>query len=269
LDPFQALSLKAQSLRLSPMGSPQILSLVQAADGHASLSLDNLMIGPDALQASISGVGWVTMKGQAVGPTFHEWISGSYIRSAGVAFVNLLILVGAAAFVFRGRRLKLPVGTAPGEIFANPSGGLRIFLCHCSEDKPTVRDLCKRLQSDAFQPWLDERDILPARHWDEEIKDALAQCDAVVICLSKLFVRKEGFVQRELRYALERAEEKPDEAIFLIPVRLEQCEIPQKLRGLQYIDLFTDGGYAKLTDALRERTRQLGPAPGVSEAAQA
>jgi hypothetical protein len=269
LDPFQALSLKAQSVRLSPISSPQILRLVQASDGHASINLDNLLIGSDALQAAISGVGMVMINGQAVGPTFNEWISGSYVRSAAVAFVNLLVLVGAVAFVIRGRRLKLPAGTTPGEVFASPSGGLRVFLCHCSEDKPTVRDLSRRLRTDAFQPWLDERDILPARHWDEEIKEALAQSDAVVICLSKLFARKEGFVQRELRYALERAEEKPDEAIFLIPLRLEPCDIPPKLRGLQCIDLFTESGYAKLTDALRERTRQLGSVPGVSETAEA
>ena len=259
VEPFQAISLKVQSVRVSPINSPEILQKVQTGDGHASIDIGNLLIGADFLQAVISGVGWVTINGQEVGPTFKEWISGSYVRSAAVALANLLFLAGAAAFVFRGRRLKLPAGTTPGEIFANPSGGLRVFLCHCSEDKPTVRDLCKRLQTEAFQPWLDERDILPARHWDEEIKEALGQSDAVVICLSKLFVRKEGFVQRELRYALERAEEKPDDAIFLIPVRLEQCDIPQKLRGVQCIDLFAPDGYTKLTGALRERARQLGP----------
>src|SRR6266404_643464 len=268
-EPFQAISLKAQSVRISPINSPQILRMVRTANSRAPIDVGNLLIGTDLLQGVISGVGWVTIDNAAVGPTFNEWISGSYARAAAVAFVNLLVLVGAAAFVFRGRRLKLPAGTTPGEIFANPSGGLRVFLCHCSEDKPTVRDLCKRLQTEAFQPWLDERDILPARHWDEEIKEALAQSDAIVICLSKLFVRKEGFVQRELRYALERAEEKPDDAIFLIPVRLEQCDIPQKLRGLQYIDLFAPDGYTKLASALRARMRQLGPAPGVSEAAEA
>jgi hypothetical protein len=268
-EPFQGISLKAQSVRVSPINAPQILRRVRAANSHAPIDIGNLLIGSDLIQGVISGVGWVTIDNAAVGPTFHEWITGSYLRSAAVALANLLILAGAAAFVFRGRRLKLPGATTPGEIFASPSGGLRVFLCHSSEDKPTVRDLCKRLQTEAFQPWLDERDILPARHWDEEIKEALAQSDAIVICLSKLFVRKEGFVQRELRYALERAEEKPDDAIFLIPVRLEQCDIPQKLRGLQYIDLFAPDGYTKLTSALRERTRQLGPAPSVSEAAEA
>ncbi|MDP8982740.1 MAG: toll/interleukin-1 receptor domain-containing protein [Acidobacteriota bacterium] len=257
-EPFQAISLKARDVRVSPIGSPQILRRVRAAAAGAPIEIGNLLIGSDVLQGVISGVGWVSMDGREVGPTFNEWISGSYLRAAAAAFVNLLVLVGVAALVFRGRRLKLPVGAEPGEIFANPSGGLRVFLCHCSEDKPTVRDLNVRLLRDRFQPWLDERDILPARHWDEEIKEALSRSDAVVICLSKLFVRKEGFVQRELRYALERAEEKPEEAIFLIPVRLEPCDIPVKLRGVQCIDLFAPEGYAKLTNALRERSRQLG-----------
>ena len=38
---------------------------------------------------------------------------------------------------------------------------LKVFLCHSSGDKVTVRDLYKRLQADGFEPWLDEERFAP------------------------------------------------------------------------------------------------------------
>jgi hypothetical protein len=73
-----------------------------------------------------------------------------------------------------------------------------------------------------------------------------------------VFEHKEGFVQKELVYALDVAQEKPDGAVFLIPVRLEDCQIPHRLRSWQCIDLFVPGGYEKLKLALHERARQVG-----------
>ncbi len=121
-----------------------------------------------------------------------------------------------------------------------------------------MRQLNQKLEADTFQPWLDEQDIFPGRLWDDEIQQALHSSHAIIVCLSKVFVHKEGFVQRELRYALDIASEKLDGAVFLIPVRLEDCEIPARLRAWQCIDLFTPPGYEKLKSALHERARQVG-----------
>ena len=33
---------------------------------------------------------------------------------------------------------------------------LRVFLCHSSEDKRKVRNLCGNLRRDGIDPWLDE-----------------------------------------------------------------------------------------------------------------
>jgi hypothetical protein len=54
-----------------------------------------------------------------------------------------------------------------------------------------VRQLKQRLESDAFQPWLDEQDIFPAHVWDDKIQQALRSSHAVVVCLSKVFEHKE------------------------------------------------------------------------------
>jgi formylglycine-generating enzyme required for sulfatase activity len=141
---------------------------------------------------------------------------------------------------------------------------LRVFLCHASQDKPIVRELYQRLLSESWiDPWLDAKKLLPGQNWQEEIEATLDAADNVIIFLSKTSVNKEGFVQKELRYAKEIALEKPEGTIFLVPVRLEECEIPRGLRSIHYVDYFGEKknqSYNDLLDALKirldEKTRK-------------
>lgn len=117
---------------------------------------------------------------------------------------------------------------------------LRVFLCHSSQDKPVVRELYQRLNAEGWiDPWLDEEKLLPGQNWDMEIEKAVETADAVILCLSNKSVTKEGYVQRELKFVLDIALEKPEEAIFIIPLRLEDCNPPRRLRLWQYGRLFS------------------------------
>ena len=70
---------------------------------------------------------------------------------------------------------------------------LSVFLCHASQDKPAVRELYKRLSAEKWiAPWLDEEDLLPGQDFDLEIIKAARNADAIIICLSKVSVAKEG-----------------------------------------------------------------------------
>ena len=114
---------------------------------------------------------------------------------------------------------------------------LRVFLCHASQDKSIVRDLNKKLLAENWiDPWLDEDRLLPGQDWNMEIEKAVESSDAVVFCVSSTSVAKEGYVQRELRQALDIALEKLDGAIFIIPIRLDDCELPRKLKDRQALD---------------------------------
>ena len=134
---------------------------------------------------------------------------------------------------------------------------LNVFLCHSSGDKPVVRDLYRKLRADAINPWLDEVNILPGQDWDLEINEAVRESDAVIVCLSRSSITKEGYVQKEIRAVLGVADEKPEGIIFLIPLKLEECVVPEKLRRYQWAELFTESGYEKLLQALLVRASQL------------
>ena len=116
---------------------------------------------------------------------------------------------------------------------ANQPGAppLRVFLCHASEDKAAVRKLRRKLQQSGIDPWMDENKLLPGQQWQDEITRALRTCDAVLVCISRGSLTKEGFLQREIRIILEIADEKPDPVIFLIPVLLEKLNREELPRG--------------------------------------
>lgn len=137
---------------------------------------------------------------------------------------------------------------------------LKVFLCHASQDKPSVRELAQRLFAEGWiDPWLDEKKLLPGQDWRLKIEEAVETSDIVIICLSSNSVSKEGFIQKELRYAREIALEKLEETIFLIPLRIDDCAVPRGLRFYQWADYFEekkDETYNALLESLKLRHEQ-------------
>jgi hypothetical protein len=134
---------------------------------------------------------------------------------------------------------------------------LKVFLCHASTDKPKVRELYRFLRRRRIRPWFDEIDLVAGQDWQVEIPKALVTSDAIIICLTKNSVDKEGYVQKEIKFALDKALEMPEGRIFLIPVRFEDCEVPSALMRYQWVDLFDETGYSKMMMALKLRAKQL------------
>jgi hypothetical protein len=130
---------------------------------------------------------------------------------------------------------------------------VKVFLCHSSSDKHSVRALRAKLLSDGIQPWLDEEDILPGENWEEAIRRAIRTSDMVLVCLSMTSVSKIGYLQKEINSVLDVADEQPEGTIFLIPVRLEPCDVPSRLSKWQWVDLFDERGYRRLMRSLRSR----------------
>ncbi len=140
---------------------------------------------------------------------------------------------------------------------------LRVFLCHSSKDKPAVRELYQKLRAETWiDPWLDEEKLFPGQDWHEEIEKAVEATDVVVVLLSKQSVSQEGYVQRELKLALDVADEKPENTIFIIPLRLDDCPAPRRLRGWHYVDYFPanrkDWVLDRLIASLKLRAKALG-----------
>lgn len=135
-----------------------------------------------------------------------------------------------------------------------------------------MRELYQRLLAeDWIDPWLDEEKLLPGQDWDFEIEKAVEASDAVIVCVSKQSVTKEGYVQKELRKVLDIALEQPEDTIFIIPLRLEESDLPRRLRSWHYVDYFPPGqkkqAQERLLKSLRVRRDQRSSQMGDRQAA--
>lgn len=134
---------------------------------------------------------------------------------------------------------------------------LKVFLCHAHSDKDTVKALYDRLTQDGVDAWLDKEKLLGGADWDYEIRNAVRGSDIVIVCHSKQFNQR-GYRQKEVKIALEEADLLPKGEIFIIPVRLEECEVLDDLKRWHWVDLFEDNGYENLMRALRARANKIG-----------
>lgn len=160
---------------------------------------------------------------------------------------------------------KLSV-SPPRSVVGSESAGSKLipFLCYAKENSSGVREFRERLRAENWiDPWFDEEDILPGQKWEGSVTEAVHNSHAVIIFLSSTAVRTEGFFHKELKLALDAAAEKPDGTIFIIPIRLDVCDVPERLRPYQYVDYFGDAEhkdrvYSSLIAALKVRAENLG-----------
>jgi len=130
---------------------------------------------------------------------------------------------------------------------------LQVFLLYSRGDRQAVRRLYDRMVKAGAKAWLDEKNILPGQDWQAEIRKAIYNSDIVIVCLSRQFNKQGGYRHEELKIALEKANSLPGDQIFIVPVRLEECDMPEPLCRWQRIDLFTADGYKKLLNVLQRQ----------------
>ena len=130
----------------------------------------------------------------------------------------------------------------------------KVFLCHASEDKHLVQKIYKKLKADGFEPWIDKEDLLPGQLWKEEIPRVIHSAACMLVFLSTTSIAKRGYIQKEFKLALETLDEIPEGQIFLIPVRIDDCEIPIRFAGIHCCDLFEEDGYERIVMAIRRST---------------
>jgi hypothetical protein len=138
----------------------------------------------------------------------------------------------------------------------------QVFLAYVEEDRPAADRLYDALESAGFAPWLDKRKLLPGQNWARAIEGAIAASDFFLACFSQNSVRKRGGFQAEIRYALDCARQVPLDEIYLVPVRLGPCRLPEPIaREFQYVDLLPDwaAGVRRLLATMRrELERRAG-----------
>ena len=119
----------------------------------------------------------------------------------------------------------------------SPDKQRRTFISYSRINKDFALELAKELKLEGFDVWLDQLDIPLGARWDREVEKALKESEIFLIILTSASVASENVLD-EIGYAI-------DSGKRILPILLEECEIPLRLRRFQYVDFtnksFSDG----------------------------
>ena len=120
----------------------------------------------------------------------------------------------------------------------------QIFFSYSRSDSPFALTLAKDLREAGADIWIDQLDIPAGTHWDAAVEKALNSAAYVLVILSPASTASTN-VMDEVSFALESGKK-------IIPVLLEDCLAPFRLRRLQRIDFTADytTGFSQLVISL-------------------
>jgi len=139
---------------------------------------------------------------------------------------------------------------------------MQVFISYAREDYKIARKLFDDLRRAGLNPWLDTEALMAGQDWRVTISQAIRESLFFLALLSSNSVSKRGFVQKELKIALELLDELPENELFIIPVLLDQCEPKhEKLKNLHWVTLYDSyqRGLEKILRAIKPDRELVSP----------
>lgn len=121
------------------------------------------------------------------------------------------------------------------------------FISYVREDSHHVDRLQRSLEAAGIRVWRDTAELWPGEDWREKIRHAITSDAFVFIACfsSKSLAREKSFQNEELALAIDQLRLRRPDVPWLIPVRLDECTIPdydmgggRTLGSLHRADLF-------------------------------
>ena len=132
----------------------------------------------------------------------------------------------------------------------------KIFLSYVREDCEKVQRIYQKLKDKGFCPWIDSEDMLPGENWKKRITREIKASDLFIVCLSRQSLYKSGHFQKEIKEALSVLGEKSETDIYLVPLRLEECDIPEQLNEIHCCDYFQPNGWNNLLKTIDQNVER-------------
>jgi hypothetical protein len=134
-----------------------------------------------------------------------------------------------------------------------------IFISYANPDRSRVTPYFEDLENRGFNVWIDYKRLVAGQNWDFEIRKALDAAAVVVVFFSNNSVDRRGYVQREIKLALDQAEEKLAGDIYIIPVLLDQAaQIPDQVKSIQCVKAWEDDSHDAIKNAINHQLSAIG-----------
>jgi CheY-like chemotaxis protein len=187
-------------------------------------------------------------------------------------------LLGACAYLskafYKSDEVRKTVSRAI-KLFKRRANPVHIFISYARPDNETlslqsnsgkiqendlhkVQTIYDRLDENNYAPWLDGVDLNAGVYWDTEIEKAIEKCNFFLACLSPFSAKKVGYIQKEFTLAWikqNNLQKEIPQKTYIIPIRLEDFELPPPFNQLQHIDFFNAHWFKKLKRVIKSQGR--------------
>jgi len=203
--------------------------------------------------------------------TSHDNRLVSFLQQVSV---RTRIYVGAARFVeelherwqARHKAAAAPV-SAPAR-FLPPAREMpdnAVFISYAREDLLAVQQIKAGLDAAGITTWFDIDRLEGGDDYDRKIQRNIARCSYFIPVVSGTTQRRlEGYFRREWSYAIDRARNMADGALFILPVSIDattaaEALVPERFKALHFAPL--PGGQVppqfaqRLADFMQPRSR--------------
>lgn len=127
-----------------------------------------------------------------------------------------------------------------------------VFISHSSVDKAFVTKLAAELQEHGIASWVDEAELHFGDSLLTKLSDAIEQIALVLAVISESSVDS-AWVRQELEWAMTK--EIRDRRITVIPILIQQCDIPFFLLNKLYADFTKSASFAVMVSRLAASIR--------------
>jgi hypothetical protein len=183
--------------------------------------------------------------------------------------VRTRIYAGAERFVgelhdrWQRRKMAVATGTfAAATRFVPPAVEMpdnAVFISYAREDLPAVQSIKAGLEAAGITTWFDMDRLQGGDDYDRKIQRNISRCSYFIPVISAATQRRlEAYFRREWSYALDRARNMAEGALFILPVSLDgtnpaDARVPERFNALHFTQL--PGG--QVTPQFAERLAEL------------
>jgi len=139
-----------------------------------------------------------------------------------------------------------------------------VFISYAREDLGAVQRLKAGLDTAGVRTWFDLERLESGDDYDRKIQRNIARCSFFIPIVSAATERRvEGYFRREWSYAIDRARNIADGALFILPVTIDgtnggAAQVPDKFKAVHFTQL--PGGEVTPEFAQRRARRAFHPA---------
>ncbi len=127
----------------------------------------------------------------------------------------------------------------------------RVFISYDTNDYHTAINLFEKLQLHGQRPWIDKSGLIGGDDWEKLIPPLINnECDYFISLLSKSSVQNKRYFSREFSFAIEKMKTMMPGRKFIIPVKIDDCEIPEFAKPFHVVNLDKNEDFSSLYTAL-------------------